>query len=112
MNTTTKTLESTAMPCRAEIGPTLLKILLCDDDPLFLESLRANIRSILNAHKISATIQAFRYAEVIPYHFLSSYLAFKNSWFSYSHCAFDILLVPFMCNDCKDIGASRRHITT
>lgn len=76
MNTTTNTLESTAMPCRAEIGPTLLKILLCDDDPLFLESLRTNIRSILNAHKISATIQTFRYAEEIPNHFLSSYEVF------------------------------------
>ena len=76
MNTTTNALESSAMPCRAEIGPTLLKILLCDDDPLFLASLRTNIRSILNAHKISATIQAFCYAEEIPSHFLSSYAVF------------------------------------
>ena len=76
MNTTTNTLESTAMPCRAEIGPTLLKILLCDDDPLFLESLRTNIRNILNAHKISAAIQTFRYAEEIPNYFLSSYEVF------------------------------------
>ena len=76
MNVTPNNLESTAMPCRAEIGPTLLKILLCDDDSLFLESLRTSIRNILDAHKISATIQTFRYAEEIPHHFLSSYEIF------------------------------------
>lgn len=72
MNTTINTLEPSAMPCRAEIGPTLLKILLCDDNPLFLESLRTNIRNILNTHKIGAVIHNFTYAEEIPAHLLSS----------------------------------------
>lgn len=72
MNTTINTLEPSAMPCRAEIGPTQLKILLCDDNPLFLESLRTNIRNILNTHKIGAVIHNFTYAEEIPAQLLSS----------------------------------------
>ena len=72
MDTTINTLEPSAMPCRAEIGHTRLKILLCDDNPLFLESLRINIRNILNAHKIGAEIHNFTYAEEIPAQLLSS----------------------------------------
>lgn len=76
MDTTINTLAPPAMPCRAEIGPIQLKILLCDDDSLFLESLRTNIRNILNAHKIGAVIQTYRYAEEIPNQFLSTYEVF------------------------------------
>ncbi len=72
MNPTIITSTHPATPCRAEIGPTLLKILLCDDDPNFLESLRTNIRNILNVRKIDAVIHSFTYAEEIPSPILSA----------------------------------------
>ena len=61
-----------AVPCHAEIGAVMIRIVLCDDNQPFLTSLRANIRNILNAHKIEAVIHIFEDAESIPEHILAT----------------------------------------
>lgn len=63
---------SFAMPCRAEIGVTMIRIVLCDDNQPFLTALRANIRNVLNAHKIDAEIHIFDDAYSMPDHILTS----------------------------------------
>lgn len=63
---------SSAVPCRAEIGVSMIRIVLCDDNHPFLTSLRTNVRNILNAHKIDAVIHIFEDAESIPDHILTT----------------------------------------
>lgn len=55
-----------AMHCQAEIGEAMVRIVICDDDPHFLTSLRSDIRKILNEHKIDAVIHVYDSAENIP----------------------------------------------
>lgn len=63
---------SFAVPCRAEIGVNMIRIVLCDDNPPFLTVLRTNIRNVLNAHKIDAEIHIFDDAYSMPDHILTS----------------------------------------
>lgn len=63
---------SFAVPCRAEIGVTMIRIVLCDDNQPFLTALRTNIRNVLNAHKIDAEIHIFDDAYSMPDHILTS----------------------------------------
>lgn len=55
-----------AVHCQAEIGDSMVRIVICDDDPHFLTSLRSDIRKILNTHKIDAVIHIYDCAENIP----------------------------------------------
>lgn len=50
----------------------MIRISICDDDPLFRESLRSEVRNILNLHEIDAVIQIYDHAESIPEHSLST----------------------------------------
>lgn len=61
-----------AVACHAEIGAVMIRIILCDDNQPFLTSLRADIRNILNAHRIDAVIHIFEDAESIPEDILTS----------------------------------------
>lgn len=55
-----------AVLCHAEMGATMIRIVLCDDNQQFLTSLRTKIRNVLNAHKIDAVISIYEDAESIP----------------------------------------------
>lgn len=61
-----------AVPCQAEIGAVMIRMVLCDDNQPFLTSLRTNIRNVLNAYKIDAVIHIFEDAESIPDHILTT----------------------------------------
>lgn len=50
----------------------MIRILLCDDDPVFLERMRTEIRSILNKTHIGAVIHTFSGIEGIPGELLES----------------------------------------
>lgn len=63
---------SSAVPCQAEIGVAMIRIVLCDDNQPFLTSFRANIRNVLNQHKIDAVIHIFEDADSMPDHILTS----------------------------------------
>ncbi len=63
---------SSAVLCRAEIGVAMIRIVLCDDNKHFMESLRAEIRTILSKNKIDAVIYTYENAEAIPEHLLTS----------------------------------------
>ena len=55
-----------AVPCRAEIGVNMIRIVICDDNPPFMETLRAKIREILNSKGMDAVIYNYENAESIP----------------------------------------------
>lgn len=57
---------NSAIKTHAGIGAAMIRIMLCDDNEQFLTSLRTEIRTILNDHKIDAVIHAFQNAESIP----------------------------------------------
>ena len=57
---------------RAEIGVSMIRIVLCDDNHSFLTSLRTDIRNVFNAHKIDTVIHIFEDAESIPDYVLTS----------------------------------------
>lgn len=59
-------LTDAAVPCRAEIGVNRMRIIICDDNQPFLESLRTEIRKILNKNGIDAVIYTYANAEAIP----------------------------------------------
>ena len=59
-------LEATATPRQAEIGVNMIQIVICDDNQPFMESLRGEIRNILNHHGIDAVIFTFEDAALIP----------------------------------------------
>lgn len=50
----------------------MIQIILCDDNPYFLETLRFEIRKTLKQHKTDAAIRIFQNPECIPEHILSS----------------------------------------
>ncbi len=50
----------------------MFRIVLCDDNPQFLETLRLEIRKILKQHKTDAAIHVFQNPDSIPEHILSS----------------------------------------
>lgn len=52
--------------CRAEIGAKMVRIILCDDNQVFLENLRVAIRSVLKKYKMESVIHTFANAEDIP----------------------------------------------
>lgn len=60
-----------AVPCQAVIGGYMIRVLLCDDNAPFLESLRSEIRRILKAHKLEGVIHVYSCVEEIPEHLLS-----------------------------------------
>lgn len=60
-----------AVPCQAVIGGYMIRVLLCDDNAPFLESLRNEIRRILKAHKLEGVIHVYSCVEEIPEHLLS-----------------------------------------
>lgn len=60
-----------AVPCQAVIGGYMIRVLLCDDNAPFLESLRSEIRKILKAHKIESVIHVYSCIKEIPEHLLS-----------------------------------------
>ncbi len=55
----------------AQKNTPFLRILICDDNPVFLKCLREEIRKALDAHKIEATIHIFSEAEHISEEVLS-----------------------------------------
>lgn len=59
------------VPCQAVIGGTMIRVLLCDDNEPFLESLRTEIRKILKARKIECVIHMYSCVKEIPEHLLS-----------------------------------------
>lgn len=63
---TKQNLTDTAVPCRAEIGVNMLQIIICDDNPPFMETMRTKIREILNRNRIEAVIYNYENAESIP----------------------------------------------
>ena len=65
-------LPDTVIPCRAKIGVNMIRIVICDDNQPFMESLRAEIRAILSRHKIEAVIYTYENAETIPEHLLTT----------------------------------------
>lgn len=79
-------LHDTAIPCRAEIGVNMIRIVICDDNQPFMESLRAEIRAILSRNKIEAVIYTYETAEAIPEHLLeTSDIFFLDIDFSGKH---------------------------
>ena len=50
----------------------MLRILICDDDPLFLEGMRLRIRSILNQQNIDATVLCSEHAASIPMQYIEN----------------------------------------
>lgn len=57
---------------QTEIGANMIRILLCDDDPVFLERMRTEIRSVLNKVHMGTVIHTFTGAEDIPEELLES----------------------------------------
>lgn len=57
---------------QTEIGASLIRILLCDDDPVFLEQMRTEIRSTLQKAHVGTVIYTFTGAEDIPEELLES----------------------------------------
>lgn len=64
-------LLGSAVPCQAVIGGTMIRVLLCDDNRPFLESLRSEIRKILKAYKVESVIHMYSCDKEIPEHLLS-----------------------------------------
>ena len=60
--------NNSAVACRVEKGVSMIRIIVCDDNRLFLETLRANIRKILSAHNVDAVIHIYENADSIPDH--------------------------------------------
>ncbi len=63
---------SSAVPCAAEIGVPMIRIVICDDNPVFLKNLREEIRKVLDSHSVDAAINAFTDVERIPEDALAS----------------------------------------
>lgn len=61
-----------SVPSREEIGATMIRVILCDDDPIFLERIRSEIREALKSMKTDAIIHMFDAAENIPDTLLTS----------------------------------------
>ena len=51
--------------CRAEMGAKMVKIILCDDNQVFLENLRREIRTILKRNNVDSEIYIFNSLESI-----------------------------------------------
>lgn len=51
--------------CRAEMGAKMVKIILCDDNQVFLENLRREIRTILKRNNVDSEIYVFNSLESI-----------------------------------------------
>ena len=49
-----------------ETGVPMIRIILCDDDAIFLERMRRDIRATLKKLDVEAVIQIFTEAEMIP----------------------------------------------
>ena len=58
--------------CRAEIGDYMIRIIVCDDNLNFLNSLRSTLRSSLNRMNLDASIHIYTNASNIPEPILSS----------------------------------------
>ncbi len=65
-------LVNSAIPCQAEIGVNMMRILLCDDNAVFLKSLRSEIRRVLDAHHVVAVIHTIDTPEEITEDLLTS----------------------------------------
>lgn len=58
--------------CQKEIGANMIRILLCDDDTVFLEQMRTEIRTALSKAHVGTVIHTFTGAEDIPEELLES----------------------------------------
>ncbi len=56
----------------AASGLSRVRIVICDDNPVFLKCLRNEIRKVLELHRVDAAIHAFTDAQQIPKEILSS----------------------------------------
>lgn len=65
-------LENSAIPCQAEIGVNMMRILLCDDNTAFLKSLRSEIRRVLDTLHVEAVIHTVDTPEDIAGDLLAS----------------------------------------
>lgn len=65
-------MKSNFIPYQTEIGDSMIRILLCDDDPVFLERMRTEIRSVLGRAHMGTVIHTFIGAEDIPEELLES----------------------------------------
>ena len=52
--------------CRGEVGQNEIKILLCDDDPIFLNILKGEIARVFSKVNLKASISAFHTPQKIP----------------------------------------------
>lgn len=69
--------------CQTEIGANMIRILLCDDDTVFLEQMRTEIRAVLSKAHVGAVIHTATCAEDIPEElFVSCDLCFLDIDFS------------------------------
>lgn len=73
----------------------MIQIVLCDDNPSFLETLRLEIRNILKQHKMDAAVHVFQNPECIPENTLSS-------------CDICFLDIDFPGNECTGIDIAKR----
>lgn len=72
------------IPRRNRIGGYMLRILICDDDALFLENLRSRIRTILSCEGINAMVLCFQNPTMIPtQHLQDCDIAFLDIDFSH-----------------------------
>lgn len=63
---------NSAIFCQAEIGVNMMRILLCDDNAVFLKSLRCEIRRVLDAYHVEAVIHTIDTPEDITDNLLAS----------------------------------------
>ena len=81
---TKQNIQDTAVPCRAEIGVDMIRIVICDDNQAFMETLHIKIREVLNKNGIDAVIYNYENAEDIPDHlFLECDIFFLDIDFSH-----------------------------
>lgn len=65
-------MENNFTHCQKEIGTNMIRILLCDDDIVFLEQMQTEIRTALSKAHVGAVIHTFTSAEDIPGELLES----------------------------------------
>lgn len=73
----------------------MIRIVLCDDNPHFLETLRLEIRKTLKQHKTDAAIHVFQNPDSIPEHILPS-------------CDIFFLDIDFPGKECTGIDIAKR----
>lgn len=67
-----KQTNNISVPARTEIEVSMIRIILCDDDSVFLKRMRDEIRTVLKKINYDAVIHIFDAAEDIPEQMLES----------------------------------------